>query len=148
MYKRTKKISVISYIKTTTKDLQKIHYEKYWRTIVVNTNMGQKTKGRIIVPNPLFWEEGVFCFKPLSILITLILIIKQSVCVNGNTFWIIPVKGFMTPAVFLVLSYSGTPPMYRGELHLIWVKAPWIVKRIIISSKIGEFSMHEFVHAI
>lgn len=46
-----------------------------------------------------------------------------------NTFWIIPVKGFSTPAVLLVWSYFGTPPMYRGELHLIWVKAPWGEKK-------------------
>lgn len=30
---------------------------------------------------------------------------------KGNTFWIIPVKGFITAAVLLVLSYSGTPPI-------------------------------------
>lgn len=48
----------------------------------------------------------------------------------NNTFWIIPVKGFSTPAILLVLLYSGTPPMYRGELHLIWVKAPWREKKI------------------
>lgn len=48
-----------------------------------------------------------------TLMLTLKHLVISTLFINVNwiTFWIIPVKGFITPDALLVLSYSGTPPI-------------------------------------